>query len=190
MGFDDVLKKVQSTLSDSTTSGDILEAMREQNQLLARLVAFNEFSMSDTDRTHRIPIDIDIVLPDRVTNFDTLVIPKKLGYEIHITNWCCGQGAGGSPPTGTMRLSLHYGAFAKNNERSFLVYNLRLFTSVYHSTDHVFGNLPIAWIIPEGFDFLATWLKETAVFNPSFGTLNVTGYYYSRKNQPQWISPH
>ena len=114
MEFDDILKKVKATLTDPTTSSDIVQVLQDQNNLLARLVANAEFDKSETDQIHIVPFHLEKMMPDKAATFNDVIVPAKPGYEIHVYDWSISL----DPNTSTaMVFSMHTGDYAKDNDR-------------------------------------------------------------------------
>ena len=158
-------------------SSDILAALHEQNQLLTKLVAYNSFEQSDTDKVHIINFDFGVLLPAAVATLNQIIIPAKIDYEIHLYRYFV------TPTTRNMMFfTLHGGTIQE--PKPILVGNLGLSTEANPWVGENF-NKPI--IFKEGIEVRWTWVTKTPPVVGE-GNLTVNGVYYSRKAQPSWTS--
>lgn len=191
MGFDDVINNIKSKVADPTTSSDVLEILNIQTQLLQKLVAYNTFEQTDTDKPQLNSFNLHVNIPANTIVIGSAIVPARKGFEIHVNTWFASIHGG----VGTASLLWSLGANL-NPRANWVAYGPKyllhdLYMTFANEVQHDHVQYPIPQIFTEDdgdLQFAVDVVPGGPAQTPSLDII-VSGNYYSRKNNPAWTTP-
>lgn len=185
-----VSTKFSNELNDSSTTEDIVDLLHRQNLLLQRLVDFNDFNQSDTDKTHIEHFNFHVAVPANTIALGTTIVPALLNHEIYVDGWSISIHGGMTASTSLFTLGIGLKPKTNYNEypQAYLIHDLYM---SYNGTQnaHVDYSHPRIVIEDRGdVQFAIDQVPSGPGSTPALDVI-VYGRYYDRKNQPSWTLP-